>query len=179
MGYQLIKVVLPTDDKNYVRKQIERFDYEFKRRREGMFELLQNILVGIINVCGCNFLYRTDVSHAEKNYSKVNDLLVNSVDYIHKHFRERLTVDEIVERFATSRTTYCTMFKKAYGTTFYDYLTSIRMEKAVQLLLETDMSMEEVAVESGFSDSTTLYRKFIQFYGISPGKYRNENREGV
>jgi len=177
--YHIIKVVLPIEDQMYVNKMIERFHYEFSVRREGMFDLLQTILIMILNICGWKFLYQSSIQTVEKKYNRVNEILADSVEYIHKHFNERLTVGDIVERFGTSRTIYCTMFKQVYGVTFYEYLTDIRREKAIQLLIETDMSMEAIAEASGFFDNSTLYRKFMKYYGISPGRYRKENSQIV
>ena len=66
--------------------------------------------------------------------------------------------------------------RKMTGLSFSDYLTYLRMQKADQLLLGTDLAIEEVQIRCGYPASSTFYRLFRQYYGCSPKKYREENR---
>lgn len=171
----LTKVPLSADDQSFVFKQIERFHYEFTTRREGMFEILNGILITIINIVGWRYLYRPRTVQAEKKYSKINKLLHDSIDYIHTHYSENIVIEDVAVKFGVSRSKYCLLFKQAVGTTFHKYLNDLRCEKATQLLMENEMTLEEIADKTGFGDASCLYRNFMSHYGVSPGKYRKEH----
>ena len=61
--------------------------------------------------------------------------------------------------------------------TFSKLVGSLRIEHAKKLLVSTDYSMLEIALESGFSTDRTFYRVFTEFEGISPGDYRKLNKK--
>lgn len=169
------KVPLSAEDQSFIMKQIERFHYEFTIRREGMFEILHGILMTIINIFGWRYLYQPKTVQVEKKYSKLNKLLLDSVDYVHRHYAENIVIEDIAMNFGVSRSKYCLLFKQAMGTTFHKYLNDLRCEKATQLLIENEMTLEEIAERTGFSDTSSLYRNFVSHYGMSPGKYRKEH----
>ncbi|MCI8506530.1 MAG: helix-turn-helix transcriptional regulator [Lachnospiraceae bacterium] len=171
----IAKVPLSADDQFFLFRQIERFHYEFNRRREGMFEILNSILMTIINIFGWRYLYQSKIPRVEQKYHRINKMMLDSVDYIHNHYKERLRLEDITFRFGTSRTNYCTLFKQIIGMTFHAYLNDLRCEKAAQLLLGHEMSLEEVAEATGFNDGSCLYRNFMKHYGVSPGRYRKEH----
>jgi len=171
----ITKVPLSAEDQSFIMKQIERFHYEFNRRREGMFEILNGILTTIINIFGWRYLYQPRTIQVEKKYSELNKLLRDSIDYIHTNYTESITIEDIAVKFGVSRSKYCQLFKQVTGTTFHKYLNDIRREKATQLLMENEMTLEEIAEKTGFTDASCLYRNFMSHYGVSPGKYRKEH----
>jgi len=171
----LQKVPLTGDDQAFIFKQIERFHHESLKRRECMFEVLHCILMTVITFFGWKYLYETDNVQVEQKYWKINQMLLDSIDYIHKHYRERITLEGITTKFAISKAAYCNLFKEGTGTTFLAYLNNLRCEKATQLLIDTNMSLEEIADVTGYADVSGLYRNFTNRYGISPGRYRKQN----
>ena len=67
------------------------------------------------------------------------------------------------------------MFKVYLGTNFTSYITAVRLEKAKQLLKESDATIEEIAERTGFYGSNSLIRAFKKYYDITPGKYRKQD----
>ncbi|MBQ7982474.1 MAG: helix-turn-helix transcriptional regulator, partial [Clostridia bacterium] len=63
-------------------------------------------------------------------------------------------------------------FRAVTGEYFSDYLRSVRMKHAAELLLSTALSMEEIAPLCGYRDIPTFYRQFRQAFGSTPGAYR-------
>lgn len=170
------KIEMSAEDQNFLIKQFNRLLYEFERRREGMFEVMRDILIVIVDIIGWKYLYQPSIINVEKKYRRLNNLLVSSVEYIHEHFQEKILLDDLVKMFGTSKTVYCTLFKQIYGVTFHTYLNELRRENAVHLLMETELSADEIAILSGYGDFSALYRSFMKYYGVSPGQYRR-NRE--
>lgn len=66
------------------------------------------------------------------------------------------------------------VFKASTGMTLYEYISTIRLEKAHELLSSTDMSIVNIAVETGFSDQSHLARQVRRKYGVSPSDIRSK-----
>ncbi len=94
------------------------------------------------------------------------------VEYIHAHYAEPLTLDEISSRFATNRTSLNALFRRVCGTSVMAYLNSVRMEVAAALLRDTELPIGDIAVRSGFSDEAYFSRAFRKRYSLSPLAYR-------
>jgi transcriptional regulator GlxA family with amidase domain len=63
-------------------------------------------------------------------------------------------------------------FKQSAGVTPHHYLTQKRVERAQDLLGNTDLSLSEIALAVGFSDQSHLARHFRQMLGVTPGQFR-------
>ena len=71
----------------------------------------------------------------------------------------------------------CRLFREATGTTFLEYLNDIRLSKAHQLLLETNLSIGEIAAKTGFSSGLRLSKVFHSSYHMPPSKFRRHPHE--
>ncbi len=93
--------------------------------------------------------------------------------YVHENISQKITVDDLVKRVPLSRRLLETRFKKCIGTSIYDYIIRIRIEKMTQLLRE-GMNVSEAAMELGFSDIKNISRSFRQLKNITPSEYRQQ-----
>lgn len=93
-------------------------------------------------------------------------------DFIHSHYAEPLTLDEIAARFATNRTSLNALFRRACGTSVMAYLNSARMEVAAALLRDTELPIGDIAIRAGFADEAYFSRAFRKRYSLSPLAYR-------
>ena len=72
---------------------------------------------------------------------------------------------------------FSAFFKQKTGKNFKDYLASVRMEKALELLLaDNGLSVQELAKKVGYNDTKAFSEKFKQYYGESPVSYKRVNR---
>lgn len=92
--------------------------------------------------------------------------------YIHDHMKEDITLAGLAETFHFSPQYLAKRFKEEYGTTIMSYLTERRMEQARLLLAHTELSIQEVALESGFEDHNYFGKVFRKHFGLSPTAYR-------
>lgn len=67
------------------------------------------------------------------------------------------------------------MFKEAFGENFGDFVQQLRINKAKRLLIESDISQQEIANLVGYSNSITFGRMFKRVVGMTPGEYRKQN----
>ena len=71
----------------------------------------------------------------------------------------------------------CRSMRRFYGISPQDYITGLRLEEAVRLLLETDLDVSEVAWEVGFNNLSYFRRRFRARYGTSPVKYKKTGKQ--
>ena len=95
----------------------------------------------------------------------------------HCNVQKKICINDICDELKCSKSTLLTTFKKTYGITVNTYITEARLERAVHLLIEGNMTISEIAVETGFSDQSYFSKVFSASYGISPSEYRGERRK--
>ena len=94
--------------------------------------------------------------------------------YISENYTQKLSLTSISERFGISTSHLSRTFSQKLSCTFLKYLHSLRVEHAKNLLAHSNMSILEVAFESGFSDQRTFNRVFREHEKMSPGEYRGK-----
>lgn len=103
-----------------------------------------------------------------------------AITYIQEHYTENITLEEL-SRVADRNPQYISaVFSKTCGMSLKEYITSLRVEAAKQLLRSTSIPIGEVALNTGYSDAKYFSRIFQKATGKSPREYRNEkpNRVG-
>jgi len=95
-------------------------------------------------------------------------------NFIMENFTKKISLKEISDVAGLSPPYFSTIFKEEMGENLSKYLNRLRVEKASHLLLETDMSLSEIAACCCFEDQSWFSKKFKAYTGISPGKYRNQ-----
>lgn len=114
---------------------------------------------------------------SEKVYDKYRDLVQQSIRYVDEHYNEALTLDTICKISMVSKTYFCYLFKLLTQQTFIEYLMDRRIDKSMELLRKTDISIITVAQMVGFNDSTHFSRTFKRLKGISPREYRTAAKQ--
>lgn len=92
--------------------------------------------------------------------------------YIEEHYWEPITLEKTAEAVGLSPAYFSTNFKKFQKRTFTDYLTSVRLEAAKELLSTTQKTNYEIAVQVGYADDKYFCKVFKREVGIRPGEYR-------
>lgn len=110
-----------------------------------------------------------DTVHLSSNLS-------NILDYVHLHFTERLTVEQLSAKFGISSRHFIRLFQSATGTGFSEFLQHKRVEYACRLLLETDYKIAYIAKSSGYKDTGHFNTLFHKIVGSSPSLYRKTNK---
>ena len=94
-------------------------------------------------------------------------------DYMEAHFDDpELCASSLANEFHVSEKYLFTLFKKKTGYSPTSYLHHIRMEKAAQLLRETDDTVQNISARVGFANFGTFYKAFKREFGVAPGKFR-------
>lgn len=124
-----------------------------------------------------------DVCHAlmsgrDVGQDKTSDLITNAVSYMKAHFQEaELNMGSLAEHLQVSPVTLAVEFKNGMGMSPSDYLASIRMEKAKELLKETSKKIMDISYAVGYEDDHVFMRRFKKYTGKTPGQYRADHVE--
>ncbi|MFI0466097.1 cupin domain-containing protein [Saccharopolyspora sp. 5N102] len=98
--------------------------------------------------------------------------LAAAMQALHEDLAHPWTVDALARKAGMSRSAFAALFKEKAGDTPLGYLASWRMYRAKTLLRETQLSVQEIAVEVGYDTGTALSRAFLRREGLAPGAWR-------
>lgn len=115
------------------------------------------------------------VSTAPRSISEDLVLEQKLLIYLDSHFTEPLSLELLSKEFGVSRFTLSRLFTDKLQTTFSYYVNSKRLDYARTLLLTTDLSVTQIALDAGFGSSRTFFREFNQTYHTTPREYRKHN----
>lgn len=108
------------------------------------------------------------------SYSRNQSAIMKTADHIAAHYNEPFDLHELLEMANMSKSYYMRLFRQYIGTTPYNYALNLRITKARELLEITDMTIHEIAMETGFSDDAAFSTRFSDIVKISPLRYRKE-----
>lgn len=98
--------------------------------------------------------------------------LEKAMNFIDENLSEDITLEALAKNANMSRTYFCTIFKKMNGISPWNYITIKRIEKAVDMLKSTNLTMIELALRCGFNNTANFNRAFKKVTGKVPGDYR-------
>ena len=108
-----------------------------------------------------------------KVFTSEDNLVKQAVDYIRAHATSGINVQDVLEEVAASRRSLEKRFKNEMGRTLYEEIVRSRIEHAKILLRSTNLTVADVAAESGFGSLQRFYSRFRQWNGSSPAAFRN------
>lgn len=118
----------------------------------------------------------------ERSMSESRNEVAVVKNYIYQHYDEELNLETLAEKVYLSSGYLSFIFKKETGMNLNRYIRVFRMEKAGELLKNTNMKVAQISEKVGFSNVSYFCRSFREFYGRSPESYRKgtgENEESV
>lgn len=96
----------------------------------------------------------------------------NVLIYIDAHYGSGCLLDEISQAFHYSTAHFSRLFSAEFGTTYTRFMSDYRLERAKNLLMQTEMSVREIAQRVGIGDAGYFIRQFSKKFQVSPEKYR-------
>ena len=113
--------------------------------------------------------FQLEISVHDKCYRKLRLVL----DYVEQHFAEKIQISELSEIIHVCDDRLIRLFKEVTGVTPIEYIMNLRMEAAIKLLSATELSVADIADQTGFGSATYMTRVFKQKLNTTPGKYRH------
>lgn len=96
----------------------------------------------------------------------------NVASYVQQHLDEKITLDHVAKFCGMSKSHFSRTFRRDYRTTFQEFLIQQRIDKAVDLLQDSDLPVTQIALAVGFSDLSSFTHTFQRRTGIPPSHFR-------
>ncbi|KOS59839.1 helix-turn-helix domain-containing protein [Lysinibacillus agricola] len=109
--------------------------------------------------------------HRESGSSPSERVIEEAIAYIHRHYMNPLTLDELAELHAMSPKRFSYFFHKYTGLRPIDYLINYRMERASDLLKVSNFPIHDIAISVGYANPLYFSRVFKKKFGVSPSAY--------
>lgn len=104
--------------------------------------------------------------------NKNSELIKKAIRYISKHFADPITLEEIASMVHLNPAYFSTVFKQSTGSSFKEYLNMVRVEESKRLLSNTDYSLIDIAIATGFENQSYFSKVFKKYTGLTPKQYR-------
>ena len=138
---------------------------EFTNKSSGYIQIIRSRLIEIIILTVRKIYFSPDIN---KGTSSIDSIL----EYINQNYMNDISLKEIGRTFNYS-TSYISMkFKKEFHISFSEYLQKVRIEHSMHLLAHTDLSINDIAEMSGYSDLKFFYAIFKKITNTTPAKFR-------
>ncbi|MDD4069068.1 MAG: PocR ligand-binding domain-containing protein [Candidatus Izemoplasmatales bacterium] len=102
---------------------------------------------------------------------KSNENLIKAINYIKKNYRIDVSLETVAKNVFVSNYYLSHLFRDEMNMTFIDYVNKVRIEAAVKLMKETNLTIQEIISQTGFSDHSYFIKIFKRHHGITPKKY--------
>ncbi|NOU87894.1 helix-turn-helix domain-containing protein [Paenibacillus sp. LMG 31460] len=121
-------------------------------------------------------MFPTIITHIRHLRSERNSLIADKVlRYIHEHYDEDLSQPFLAEMVMMPVSHFSSIFKQEVGVTFTDYVIAFRIDKAKELLAQTDLKVTDIADRLRYNNSQNFIRAFKRLTGVTPGEYRSKH----
>lgn len=147
---------------------------EFSQQRDGYILQIQSLLQQIpIMLARCYTQRKASSSHFLPSNLHNSHTVIIEEFFLYEY--QNCTLDSLAQKLRLSRRQTERLLQKQYGMTFTQKRMQARIAAASVLLLETSLSITEIALETGFSSVEYFANTFRKHYGISPREYRKHN----
>jgi AraC family transcriptional activator of pobA len=143
----------------------DRMKQEYYAQKPGYMDML-DLLIGELLI-ELRRLLRPD-----KSFRPHEDKLIYARNYMDEHFRQKISIAELAELSGYSYDRFRHLFKEMNGAAPLQYIFMKRMELARSLLLQSDASVSEIALEAGFVNDAQFCSMFKREKGETPRGYR-------
>ncbi len=148
-------------------------DYTEKQRLTDCYQ--EGELLMLLNAVAEH--YKINPGHAVHDAEVNDERMQRLMQYTMAHLYEDLSLSVIADELYVSTSTLSRLFKKKMGTYFADYVSHLRVQRSLELLEFTDLSLTQIALECGFSNSGYYSRIFSKEMGEPPSAYREKRRQ--
>jgi AraC-like DNA-binding protein len=121
------------------------------------------------HLMGVILRHKEEFGHGEAG---AGERAAKSIQFMKEHLREPLQIATLAAVVNLSRSHYTTLFRRVTGYAPLRYLNHLRMQRAVQLLNTTNLSIKEISDQLGFSDQFYFSRAFSKLHGHAPTEHR-------
>ncbi len=181
ISYDFMKTYYPDIDNVYFDLSLKKNHDDLKalyRRLEDLYLHQDQYTYLDINACLFEIFalllreYKVNKQETKRKSNKNQDQIKAILTYLHDHYQEPLTLDDMADCFYISKEHFSRQFHYYVGQTFRDYLAHYRLYKAYEDIIHSDMTIQDIARIHGFSNVKSLIKLFSETYHQTPLQYR-------
>ncbi|MCY9555289.1 AraC family transcriptional regulator [Paenibacillus apiarius] len=161
---EMYKVSIQNIENNMAREimnEIKKVDFDSSKIEKMTYELIDSCFEK-------EYISRNETEFVKKIDSRL--LIVNR--YIRKNYSQPLTLSDLSEIINCNPVYLCNTYSKVFNTTPMRYLQTIRMLKAKELILNTNLNISDISKGIGYISISQFCNTFKKYYNMSPGNYR-------
>ncbi|MCI8623373.1 MAG: AraC family transcriptional regulator [Provencibacterium sp.] len=141
------------------------------RQRELFYELRLRTLFS--QLWETVYSWAIQAGEGETDYNALEDERIKELlSYVQGNYSEKIAISDLASCVHISQRECYRIFQESFRMTPVDYILAFRIQKAQELLLHTDKSILEVAMETGFGSGSYFGRIFKRYHGVTPSRYR-------
>lgn len=114
--------------------------------------------------------------HADRAHGLAKPLAERVANYIDMHYMRELSAKKLSETFYLNQSYLARAFKDRYDCTLTQYIRRVRMDNAKRLLQNSNIPINNIALNVGFADANYFSRLFLQMESVTPSVYRQQRR---
>lgn len=124
----------------------------------------------------CSIAVHLAGAYGARRQSKEFVLVQNLIHYMEENLQFNIGLQDIASHVNMGVSSVSTIFKEETGTTVYDYLTNLRIDKACELLQDSSLRIAEIALQVGYQNENSFIRVFRKIKSTTPGKFRENSK---
>ena len=163
------RLQLKTDEYSYVRQIVLKMVDEYNKKTIGWQPAIRS------SFCMLLVTFLRAFNRKMETFNPILYHLNETISYMENNFSKCITLYDLAQRTGLSESQFVRVFRKNYGTSPIDYLINIRLANACRLLLSSDKTVTEIALECGYNDCNYFSRQFKRKIGAPPCDYRDVN----
>ena len=171
--YAIIRASEPLNEKltqliNMAAEETKSLDNGYEIALRGYMSLIYTVILRNLSASETH----TEVKSAA---TKENiDLIYKALDYIENNYYEQISMQQLAKEYNVNYYHFSRLFQQYTGQCFRDYLLKVRLDKAVRLLLQTNDSVTNIAMDCGFETISYFIKKFQEHTGSTPKNFRKQ-----
>ena len=114
--------------------------------------------------------------HAQTISKDTRQVIEETIDYIGHHYHQTISLTDLAKMAGLSNSHFSRLFKKNTGYSPIEYLTHLRIDRAKELLVHSDIRVKEVSQNVGYEDELYFSRIFKKIVGVSPTQFSDEQK---
>ncbi|MCR1955531.1 helix-turn-helix domain-containing protein [Clostridioides mangenotii] len=167
------------DEKKYkkIKNSLIKMLMKYINKSSSEFDVYRQFF-DILTLLSREFLLKNTLEF-QKDQMIEDEKIKRIIEYISKNYKNQISLEDIANKEFLSYSYLSRYFKQKAGISFSEYLTKIRLQKAVECLRYSNDSIIKIAMKNGFSTSKAFYKQFKKYFGVSPAEYRNQNQNNL
>lgn len=172
-NYETPNLTVPANGFAEIEKIFEKMFREYNEKASGYQELLNTYLIEMF----IKIFRQLETAKDSDVLNKQKAYISTAVQYLNENYGRKISLHEISSKSFLSPSYFSALFKEFTGCSFSKYLQKIRIEKACELLKNSNEKIGTIADKVGFYDIKPFYAAFKKLVGTTPNEYRR-NEQG-